>query len=92
NFRVEYFTTQGMSDHSQFCYSLRRPDANWSLRIPPQVGMHFAVYGNPARTERQQSRYSTLTYERYLKGVKDWRFDSTHIRAQFGDLSNLNID
>lgn len=57
----------------------------------PSVGMHFVCYGNFTNADRQSSRYSTLTYERYLAGVNDWDFGKANIKAQFGDLSNLRV-
>ena len=53
--------------------------------------MHFVGYGNFSDTTRQTSRYSTRTYERYLKGVNSWEFTKDNIGAQFGDLSNLSV-
>ena len=57
----------------------------------PSDMMHFVCYGSFSDVTRQQSRYSTLTYERYLRGVNDWEFTKQNIAAQFGDLSNLNV-
>lgn len=37
------------------------------------------------------SRYSTRSYERYLKDVNDWEITSSMIAAQFGDLTNLSV-
>lgn len=65
-----------------------RPD--W-LGVPPCAEMTFVAYGNTSNPLRQQSRYSTLTYERYLRGVNDYNFGPSNIAAQFGDLSNLSI-
>ena len=96
-FRVVDILKRG--DNSEFTYALRPADKDWSpetyrsVGCHPSVGMHFAVYGNfaPEMAHRQQSRYSTLTYERFLKGVSDWEFGEDNIMAQFGDLSNLTI-
>lgn len=33
--------------------------------------MNFVVYANPTDTSRQTSKYSTRSYERYLKGMTD---------------------
>ena len=53
--------------------------------------MHFVAYGNFSDATRQTSRYSTRTYERYLKDVNSWEFTADNIGAQFGDLSNLSL-
>ena len=57
----------------------------------PCEAMHFVGYGNFTDKTRQVSRYSTRTYERYLKDVDDWEFRAENIAAQFGDLTNLNV-
>lgn len=72
-------------------YTLRPASDQWAKQLHPKAGMHFAVYGNRTVPERQDSRYSTLQYERFLKGVNDWEFGERNIMAQFGDLSNLTI-
>ena len=72
-------------------YTLRPASDQWTKQLHPKAGMHFAVYGNRTVPERQDSRYSTLQYERFLKGVNDWEFGERNIMAQFGDLSNLRI-
>ena len=72
-------------------YTLRPVSDQWAKQLHPKAGMHFAVYGNRTVPERQDSRYSTLQYERFLKGVNDWEFGERNIMAQFGDLSNLTI-
>lgn len=74
-----------------FKYTLRPVSDQWAKQLHPKAGMHFAVYGNRTVPERQDSRYSTLQYERFLKGVNDWEFGERNIMAQFGDLSNLTI-
>ena len=76
---------------ASFRYALRQPTESWKQKFHPKAGMHFVCYGNPKNKERQHSRYSTLTYERYLKDVTEWEFQANNIAAQFGDLSNLNI-
>jgi hypothetical protein len=48
-------------------------------------------YGNFTDTNRQKSRYSTRSYERFLQGVNAWEISESMIAAQFGDLSNLSI-
>jgi|GEM_PF-537638 len=77
--------------NSVFKYSLRPVSTNWTGTLHPCVSMNFVAYGNTSDTSRQSSRYSTLTYERYLKGVNDWEYTANNIGAQFGDLSNLSI-
>jgi hypothetical protein len=53
--------------------------------------MHFVGYGNFSKKDRQTSKYSTLTYDRYLRDVNTWEFGPGNIAAQLGDLSNLNV-
>lgn len=72
-----------------FRYALRPVSENWTETHHPCAAMHFVGYGNFSDATRQTSRYSTRTYERYLKGVDDWEFTAANIGAQFGDLSNL---
>lgn len=76
--------------NSRFKYVLRN-DANWHTGMHPCAMMHFVAYGNFTNTERQSSRYSTLTYERYLAKVNTWEYSVKNIGAQFGDLSNLSV-
>lgn len=76
--------------NSRFKYVLRN-DANWHTGMHPCAMMHFVAYGNFTNTERQSSRYSTLTYERYLTKVNTWEYSVKNIGAQFGDLSNLSV-
>lgn len=76
--------------NSRFKYVLRN-DANWHTGMHPCAMMHFVAYGNFTDTERQSSRYSTLTYERYLTKVNTWEYSVRNIGAQFGDLSNLSV-
>lgn len=68
-------------------YRLRPVSANYPRPMHPTAAMHFVCYGNRTDTARQSSRYSTLTYERFLTGVSDWEFTSKQIRMQVGDLS-----
>lgn len=68
-----------------------RSDKHWKALHHPASMMHFVAYGNFSDKTRQSSRYSTLTYERYLKDVNDWEFTENMIAAQFGDLYNLSI-
>ena len=76
--------------NNAFRYVLRS-DKHWKALHHPTSMMHFVAYGNFSDKTRQSSRYSTLTYERYLKDVNDWEFTANMIAAQFGDLSNLSI-
>ena len=68
-------------------YRLRPVSANYPRQMHPTAAMHFVCHGNRTDTARQSSRYSTLTYERFLTGVSDWEFSSKQIRMQVGDLS-----
>lgn len=80
--------------NSQFRYALRGISENWSYSHHPQESMHFVGYGNfdtVHHPERQTSRYSTRTYERFLRHVNDWEIRAENIAAQFGDLSNLSV-
>lgn len=77
--------------NASFRYALRGTDGSWKHSKHPEVGMHFVAYGNFTDKDRQTSRYSTRTYERYLKDVDDWEFTARNIGAQFGDLSNLSL-
>ena len=90
-FGTVYFEITGTVVGNVFKYTLRPASAQWAKQLHPKAGMHFAVYGNRTVPERQDSRYSTLQYERFLKGVNDWEFGERNIMAQFGDLSNLTI-
>ena len=90
-FGTVYFEITGTVVGNVFKYTLRPTSAQWTKQLHPKAGMHFAVYGNRTVPERQDSRYSTLQYERFLKGVNDWEFGERNIMAQFGDLSNLTI-
>lgn len=88
-FRITSVSSQG-GKNNVLGYILRSDD-RWNALHHPQPMMHFVAYGNFNDTGRQQSRYSTLTYERYLKGVNTWEFTRANIAAQFGDLSNLSL-
>ena len=79
------------SDNHAFRYAIRPVSTNWPETHHPTAGMHFVAYGNFSDTTRQTARYSTRTYERYLKDVRNWEFSANNIGAQFGDLSNLSI-
>ncbi len=78
-------------DNSQFRYAIRAASETWPTTHHPCAAMHFVAYGNFSDKDRQTSRYSTRTYERYLKDVNSWEFTSNNIGAQFGDLSNLKL-
>lgn len=101
-FCTVYFTPTEILEknrNSAFRYELRPVSAQWPQRFHPSAQMHFVGYGNNAKNtdgswkypERQKSRYSTRTYERYLVNVNNWEFGALNIAAQFGDLSNLSI-
>jgi len=88
-----YFRVTEILDarHRRFRYALRGLSASWNSLNHPCQAMHFAAYGNFTDPDRQVSRYSTRTYERFLKGVNDWEFTESMVAAQFGDLSNLDV-
>lgn len=88
-FRVTEIVETGKN--SKFRYALRPVSESWSKTMHPCEAMHFVAYGNFSDKDRQRARYSTLTYERYLKDVNDWEFTAQNIGAQFGDLSNLSV-
>lgn len=78
--------------NSRFKYTLRPDDfVSWDNMHHPHEAMTFVSFGNTTDPKRQTSRYSTRTYERYLKGVNDWVIGKDNIGAQFGDLSNLSV-
>jgi len=84
-FRIVEILDKG--NNSVFKYELRQ---GWPHH--PSAQMHFVCYGNKTNPNRQTSKYSTRTYERYLRGVNDWEFSAENIAAQFGDLSNLVVN
>lgn len=91
-FRITEILEKGRN--SSFRYALRGVSESWSYRHHPADAMHFVGYGNfdtLHHPERQTSRYSTRTYERFLQHVNDWEIRVENIAAQFGDLSNLSI-
>ena len=92
-FYTTYFRVTELlaADNHAFRYAIRPVSANWPETFHPSEAMHFVAYGNFSDTTRQTSRYSTRTYERYLKDVNSWEFTAQNIGAQFGDLSNLSI-
>ena len=96
-FFTAYFRVTEIIDkvhNSSFRYSLRGVSERWKHTFHPCEAMHFVGYGTfdlKNHPERAYSRYSTRTYERYLRNVNDWEFTAENIGAQFGDLSNLSI-
>lgn len=89
-FRIDKVLSVNGGTNNAFHYSLRN-DGKRKLFKHPASMMHFVCYGNFSNVDRQQSRYSTLTYERYLTEVNTWEFSESNIAAQFGDLSNLSV-
>lgn len=89
-FRIDRVLSVNGGTNNAFHYSLRN-DGKWKLFKHPANMMHFVCYGNFSNADRQQSRYSTLTYDRYLTDVNTWEFGVSNIAAQFGDLSNLSV-
>ena len=88
-FRVTEIMETGRN--TKFAYALRPVSDRWPKLRQPHSLMHFIAYGNFTDTKRQTSRYSTRTYERYLKNVNSWEFTAENIGAQFGDLTNLSV-
>ncbi len=79
------------ADSSVFKYTLRGVSDRWTETKHPCASMTFVGYGNFTDAARQTSRYSTRSYERFLRDVNDWEISESMIAAQFGDLSNLSI-
>lgn len=92
-FATVYFRiTEVLGDRNeQFRYELRPLSATFTKQIDPMESMTFVAYGSFTNTARQSSRYSTRTYQRYLRNVSDWEFTAENIAAQFGDLTNLSV-
>ena len=93
-FYTAYFRITEIIDtqhNSRVRYALRPKSDTWQSQHHPHDAMHFVAYGNFSDETRQKSRYSTLTYERYLQDVNNWEFSKDMIAAQFGDLTNLNV-
>ncbi len=92
-FSTVYFRVTEILDarNSVFRYQLRGTGDTWQFINHPHEQMTFVGYGNFTDPTRQTSRYSTRTYERYLKDVSTWEFSKNNIAAQFGDLSNLSV-
>lgn len=92
-FATVYFRiTEVLGDRNeQFRYELRPLSATFTRQIDPMESMTFVAYGSFTNPARQSSRYSTRTYQRYLRNVSDWEFTTENIAAQFGDLTNLSV-
>jgi len=92
-FATVYFRiTEVLGDRNErFRYELRPLSATFTKQIDPMESMTFVAYGSFTNTARQSSRYSTRTYQRYLRNVSDWEFTAENIAAQFGDLTNLSV-
>lgn len=92
-FATVYFRiTEVLGDRNeQFRYELRPLSATFTKQIDPMESMTFVAYGSFTNPARQSSRYSTRTYQRYLRNVSDWEFTAENIAAQFGDLTNLSV-
>ena len=92
-FATAYFRiTEVLGDHNeQFKYELRPVSTSYPAQIAPMISMKFVAYGSFTDASRRTSRYSTRTYQRYLRGVSGWEFTAENIAAQFGDLSNLSV-
>ncbi len=88
-FRVTEILETGRN--TKFAYALRPVSDRWPKLRQPHSLMHFIAYGNFSDKKRQTSRYSTRTYERYLKDVNNWEFTAENVGAQFGDLTNLSV-
>ena len=92
-FATAYFRiTEVIGDYNeQFKYELRPRSATFTEQVNPMAAMTFVAYGSFTDASRRTSRYSTRSYQRYLRGVSDWEFTADNIAAQFGDLSNLSV-
>ena len=77
--------------YKTFKYQLRPVSGAYPTQYHPAAAMTFVGYGSFSNEDRQTSRYSTRTYQRYLRGVDDWEFRVDNIAAQYGDLSNLSV-
>lgn len=92
-FATVYFRiTEVLGDRNErFRYGLRPLSATFTKQIDPMESMTFVAYGSFTNPARRSSRYSTRTYQRYLRNVSDWEFTAGNIAAQFGDLTNLSV-
>lgn len=92
-FRTCYFQVTGVAaDGSWVDYVLRPVSDRFPVATHPVEGMNVAAYGNASKPDRQKSRYETTSYVRYLAGVDEYEFGPQNVMAQFGDLSNLEVD
>lgn len=91
-FATVYFRiTEVLGDRNErFRYGLRPLSATFTKQLDPMESMTFVAYGSFTNPARRSSRYSTRTYQRYLRNVSDWEFTAENIAAQFGDLTNLS--
>ena len=92
-FATVYFRiTEVLGDRNErFRYELRPLSATFTKQIDPMESMTFVAYGSFTKPARQSSRYSTRTYQRYLRNVSDWEFTAENIAAQSGDLTNPSV-
>lgn len=92
-FATVYFRiTEVLGDSNErFRYGLRPLSATFTKQLDPMESMTFVAYGSFTNPARRSSRYSTRTYQRYLRNVSDWEFTAGNIAAQFGDLTNLSV-
>lgn len=92
-FATVYFRiTEVLGDRNErFRYELRPLSATFTRQLDPMESMTFVAYGSFTNPARRSSRYSTRTYQRYLRNVSDWEFTAENIAAQFGDLTNLSV-
>jgi len=92
-FATVYFRiTEVLGDRNErFRYGLRPLSATFTKQLDPMESMTFVAYGSFTNPARRSSRYSTRTYQRYLRNVSDWEFTAGNIAAQFGDLTNLSV-
>lgn len=89
---VYFYITEVLGDRNErFRYDLRPLSATFTKQLDPMESMTFVGYGSFTNPDRQSSRYSTRTYQRYLRNVSDWEFTAENIAAQFGDLTNLSV-
>lgn len=92
-FATCYFhVTEVLGDrYDRFRYEVRPASGRYPRPVAPMEMMSVVAYGSFTDPARRTSRYSTRTYERYLRGVSDWEFTKENIAAQFGDLANLSV-
>lgn len=92
-FATCYFrVTEVLGDrYDRFRYEVRPASGRYPRPVAPMEMMSVVAYGSFTNPARRTSRYSTRTYQRYLRGVSDWEFTRENIAAQFGDLTNLSV-